>query len=155
MRKYGFTLIELLIVITILVTVLGLGIASFTTFNRRERLKQTALTLKSYLRFSQTKAISAQKPLSGCTTYQGMHISFTSTSYSMQHQCIPEGVVGSSESITLPVGVTFSPIPSAFTFLTRSNTDTIITDTAIRLTNGILSYSLVISPNGGVRVIGF
>ena len=151
MRKYGFTLIELLIVITILVTVLGLGIASFTTFNRRERLKQTALTLKSYLRFSQTKAISAQKPLSGCTTYQGMHISFTSTSYSMQHQCIPEGVVGSSESITLPVGVTFSPIPSAFTFLTRSNTDTIITDTAIRLTNGILSYSLVISPNGGVR----
>lgn len=155
MRKNGFTLIELLIGITILVTVLGLGIASFTMFNRRERLKQTALTLKSYLRFSQTKAISAQKPLSGCTTYTGMHISFTGNSYSMQHQCSPEGVVGSVESIVLPSGITFSPVPSDFTFLTRSNTDTIITDRTILLTSGTLSYTLVISPNGSVRVTGF
>ena len=58
----GFTLIELLIVILILVTIMGLGMASFSTFNRRERLKQTGLTFRSNLRFSQTKAISPQKP---------------------------------------------------------------------------------------------
>lgn len=155
MRKQGFTLIELLIVITILVLVLGLGVASFNTFNRRERLKQTALTLKSSLRFSQTKAISAQKPASGCTTYEGMHVTFSSNTYSMQHQCTPEGLVGTTETITLPTGVTFSPIPSAFTFLTRSNTDTITTDTSIILVSGTYSYSLMISPNGNIRVIGF
>ena len=155
MRKHGFTLIELLIVITILVTVLGLGVASFNTFNRRERLKQTALTLKSNLRFSQTKAMSAQKPTSGCTTYEGMHISFTSTTYAMQHQCQPEGLVGAVETVTLPNTITFSPVPSGFTFLMRSNTDTITTDTSIILISGLYSYRLVISPNGGIRVVGF
>lgn len=154
MRKHGFTLIELLIVISILVTLLGLGIASFNTFNRRERLKQTGLTLKSSLRFSQTKAISAQKPLSGCTTYVGMRISFTSSSYHIQHRCDPEGLVGTNESVTLPYGITFSPVPSSFTFLTRSNTD-ISADMTITLISGALSYSMVISPNGSVRANPF
>lgn len=154
MRKHGFTLIELLIVVTILVTLLGLGVGSFNTFNRRERLKQTALTLKSNLRFSQTKAMSTQKPSSGCTTYAGTRISFTGTSYSMQHRCDPEGLVGSIESVTLPNTIMFSPVPSAFTFLTRSNTD-ITADIQMTLISGTLSYTLVISPNGSIRANAF
>ena len=155
MMKHGFTLIELLVVISILVTILGLGVASFNSFNRRERIKQTALTLKSSLRFSQTKAISAQKPTSNCTTYVGMRVSFTASTYTMQHECNPEGVVGTAETITLPRGITFSPVPISFTFLTRSNTDNITTDTPITMTNGTLNYSLIISPNGSVRASGF
>jgi len=155
MTKHGFTLIELLVVVSILVTIMGLGVASFNGFNRRERIKQTALTLKSTLRFSQTKAISAQKPTSGCTTYVGMYISFTASTYSVQHECDPEGVVGNAETFTLPRGITFSPIPASFTFLTRSNTDGITTDTPITMTNGTLNYSLIISPNGSVRASGF
>ncbi|GEM_PF-745552 len=151
----GFTLIELLIVILILVTIMGLGMASFNSFNRRERLKQSGLTLRSNLRFSQTKAISAQKPASGCTTYVGMRISFTQTSYSAQHECDPEGLVGNAESTTLPSGITFLSVPADFTFLTRTNTASIATDVTITLTNQDQNYALTISPSGNIRDVGF
>ncbi len=153
--KKGFTLIELLIVILILVTIMGLGMASFNSFNRRERLKQTGLTLRSNLRFSQTKAISAQKPASNCTTYVGMRISFSETSYSSQHECDPEGLVGSVDVVTLPMGITFLPIPADFTFLTRTNTASIANDVTITLTNEDQNYSLTLSPSGNIRDLGF
>lgn len=155
MMKKGFTLIELLIVILILVTIMGLGMASFNSFNRRERLKQAGLTFRSNLRFSQTKAISAQKPTSNCTTYVGMRISFTQTSYSSQHECDPEGLTGPVELVTLPAGITFLPIPADFTFLTRTNTASIPTDVTITLTNVDQNYSLTISPSGNIRDLGF
>lgn len=163
MKRKGFTLVELLIVIAILLTVLSLGVASFNSFNRRETLKQAALTLKSNMRFSQAKAISAQKPASGCTTYLGMRMSFTSNTYSMQHECTPEGVIVTADCssgsirdcVILPAGVQISPVPSDFTFQTVTNTVNISADRSIVLTNGTLSYTLVVSPNGNIKDLGF
>ncbi len=154
-KDNGFTLIELLVVIAVLVTVVGLGLASFNGFNRRERLKQTALTMKSHLRFAQTKAISADKPASGCTTLVGMQVSFTVSSYSVGHQCSPEGAAGDTLTITFPSDVTFASIPSNFMFLTLTNRVNITSAVTITLTNGVQSYAIVVGPNGNVSDQGF
>lgn len=156
MMKKGFTLIELLIVISILVSLLGMGLASFNTFNRRERLKQAGLTLKSTLRFAQTKSISVDKPASGCTEFVGMQVRFTATSYTVQHLCSPEGLVGASETVSIAsFGLTFSPVPSTFTYLTHSTTVNLSADQNLDLTNGSQIYRLVVSPNGNISDSGF
>lgn len=153
--KNGYTLIELLIVIAILISLLGMGLASFNTFNRRERLKQAGLTLKSTLRFAQTKAISVDKPSAGCTQFSGMQVSFTASSYSVVHVCDPEGVVGSSETVTLTTGLTFSPVPSSFMFETHATTVNLSSNLNINLTNGSEIYTLVVTPIGNVSDEGF
>lgn len=154
MSKHGFTLVELLIVIAIFLTILGLGIASFNSFNRRERLKQTALNFKAFLRLSQTKAISAQKPSSDCTTYAGVRVSFSANTYSAQHSCTPEGVTGEIDSVTLPGDITFLPVPADFTFLTLTHTIDNDADETINLTNGTQTYGFILTPNGGIVDVG-
>jgi len=153
--KKGFTLVELLIAMSILVTLLGAGLASFNSFNRRERLKQTALTLKSTLRLAQTKAISVEKPTSGCTDFVGMRIRFTVNSYSMEHECSPEGIVGDADTITFSGGIVFSPVPSDFTFMTQTNTINIDSPASLTIINGSETYNLTVSPNGSVNDEGF
>jgi len=156
MIKKGFTLIELLIVISILVSLLGMGLASFNTFNRRERLKQAGQTLKSTLRFAQTKSISVDKPGSGCTEFVGMQVSFTQTSYSVQHLCAPEGLVGPVETVSIaPGGLTFSPVPSTFRYETHTTTVNLSADLNLILTNGVQTYTLIVSPTGNVSDGGF
>jgi len=130
-------------------------LASFNTFNRRERLKQAALTLKSTLRFAQTKAISVDKPASGCTSFVGMQMSFTVSSYSVGHVCSPEGAVGQVEAVTFTPGIVFSVVPSSFIFETHTTTVNLDSDLNITLTNGTQSYQLVVSPNGNVSDEGF
>lgn len=154
MMKQGFTLVELLIVVTILVTLLGVGLASFNTFNRRERLKQAALTLKSNLRFAQTKSISVEKPTSGCTEFVGMTVRFTASTYTVIHECTPEGDVGEAETVTL-AGMTFSPIPSEFTFISRSNSLSPSATQTLTLVNGRETYVLTVAANGSVSDGGF
>jgi len=154
-NSHGFTLVELLIVITIMASLLSLGLASFTSFNKRERLKQAALTLKATLRFAQTKSISSEKPASDCTQFVGLRVSFTSENYSTQHECSPEGLVGTVDTVTLPVGVTFDPIPSSFTYLTHSNSVNLDSDQSLILTNTTQNYALRVSPNGNISDEGF
>jgi prepilin-type N-terminal cleavage/methylation domain-containing protein len=154
MMKKGFTLVELLIVVTILVTLLGVGLASFNSFNRRERLKQAALTLKSNLRFAQTKSISVEKPTSGCTEFVGMTVRFTQNSYAVTHECSPEGDVGDADTVTL-VGMSFSPVPSDFTFVSRSNSLSPSETQTITLINGTETYVLTVAANGSVSEGGF
>lgn len=151
----GLTLIELLVVISILTSVFGLGLASFRGFNRRERLKQAGLTLKSNLRFAQTKAISAQKPSTDCTTFVGIEVSFSVSSYTITPQCSPEGLGEVEDTVTLPSDVTFSTVPASFTFLTRTTTVNVSGDQSLSLTNGSQSYIIVVSPSGSVSVQGF
>lgn len=152
---FGFTLIELLVVITLLATILGVGLASYSGFNQKEKLRQSALTLKSVLRLAHTKAMSAEKPSSGCTSFVGIEVTFTSTTYATGHECSPEGVVGILETYTLPSDVTLSPVPSGFTFQTGTNRLDITADQTLTLTNGSQSYVIVVSPNGNVNDEGF
>jgi prepilin-type N-terminal cleavage/methylation domain-containing protein len=160
----GFTLIELLVVLTITTVLFGLGISSFTSYNRREQLKQAALTLKSNLRLAQTKAISANKPNSTsscspsaypcCTTFIGERITFTSNSYSIRPECSPQGLVGSSQTISFATGISFSSTPASFTYLTRTNITNRSSNLTINITNGTETYRLIMAVNGSIDDLG-
>lgn len=153
----GFTLLELLVVVSILVLLFGVGIASFNTFNRRERLKQAALNFKSTLRFAQTRAISAEKPASCVTnnsTFVGIRIEFTSNSYTVKHVC-SDGNAGTDEATTLTKGVTFSSLPAPFTFAALTRLTNLVSDQTIQLTNGTENYSIQATANGEVNDLGF
>ena len=145
----GYTLFELIVSIAIITIVFGLAIAAYNTFNKRERLRQTGLNLKANLRFAQTKALSAEKPASGCTTFSGMRVSFTVNSYSIVHMCT-EGAVGTSIDTTLYSDITFSPTPTTFTFLPLTRSTSLQAGQTIVLTNGVASYTLVISGGGDI-----
>lgn len=151
---YGFTLIELIVVITILSTTLALGLASYNGFNQKEKLRQAALNFKSALRLAQTKSISAEKPNIGCTAFNGMRITFTSTTYTLRHHCDPEGYAGEFTTFTLPDSITFNPVPTNFTFLSRTNTTNLTVDRTFTFTNGSQNYIIVISPNGNINDLG-
>ncbi len=61
----GFTLIELLVAVTVMMLVVGSGIAAFITFNDKQTLRGAAKELQTYLRGAQIKAHSGDKP-PGC-----------------------------------------------------------------------------------------
>ena len=160
MKRTGFTLIELLVVISIILVTFSFGIASFNQFNRRERIRQAALNLKSTLRFAQSKALSAEKPDSAstcspsavpcCTTYYGVQVSFSATGYTVRHSCTPEGLVGPTTTVTFPTGITFVTIPSTFTYLTTNSLDQTL-DQTITLTNGVATYVIEVLRNGTIN----
>ena len=59
--KHGFTLIELLVVITLFGIVSTLITASYTTFERNQRIRNATQTLKNDLRLVQNKALAGDK----------------------------------------------------------------------------------------------
>lgn len=69
----GFTLIELLVSITIMMLMVGMGLASFITFNERQQLSGAAKELQTYLRSAQTRARNGDVP-AGCITLEGYNV---------------------------------------------------------------------------------
>ncbi len=154
---HGFTLLELLVVVSIMVLVFGISIASFNTFNKRERLQQAALNFKTALRYAQTRALSADKP-SNCDqsdTFVGMHVDFPNTgTYTVTHEC-SSGLVGTVESTLLPTGIVFTSLPTAFTLKVLSSMTTLAADQTIALTNTTDTYRVVVKANGEIDDLGF
>src|SRR3990167_2041470 len=60
-KSRGFTLIELLVVITLFAITSTLITASYTTFERNQRIRNAAQTLKNDLRLVQNKALAGDK----------------------------------------------------------------------------------------------
>ncbi|HYD34557.1 MAG TPA: prepilin-type N-terminal cleavage/methylation domain-containing protein [Vitreimonas sp.] len=58
----GFTLIEMLVVVTVMLLMVGGGIAAFTTFNDKQVLIGGSKELQSYIRSAQQKAQYGDKP---------------------------------------------------------------------------------------------
>lgn len=150
----GFTMFELIVVISVIILVFGIAIAGFNRFNKRERLRQAGLTLKANLRYAQTKAFSVDKPTSGCTTFTGMRVSFTATSYTINHTCT-EGVVGTGTTVTLQPGITLSPVPSTFTFIPLKGSISLLSGQTLTITNTTSTYMLTLSGNGDLSDNGF
>jgi prepilin-type N-terminal cleavage/methylation domain-containing protein len=147
----GFTLFELIITVGIILLIFSAALAGYNTFNRRERLKQAGLTLQANLRFAQTKAFSAEKPGGGCATFTGMQVSFTASSYTVDHACT-NGVYGTSQTVTLPPGITFAPVPTTFTFLALKEAVDLSSDKTLTLTNSSQTYTILVSTSGVVTV---
>ncbi|MEK7577029.1 MAG: prepilin-type N-terminal cleavage/methylation domain-containing protein [Patescibacteria group bacterium] len=151
----GFTLIELLIAITTLTLVLSISGASYSKFNRKMTLKQASLTLKTNLRSVQFHAINGSKPINiACTQLDGYSVSFTSSSYSYQASCTPVASDAPATTVTLPKGVTFSPIPSAILYKVLGAGIDRSSQLQLILVNSLASYILAINPNGEIIDLG-
>lgn len=58
----GFTLIELIVSVTIMILLVGGGIAAFITFNDKQQLQGSTKMLQTYMRTAQTKARVGDRP---------------------------------------------------------------------------------------------
>ena len=155
MRSHGFTLLEVLVAITTIVVVMAIASASYSRFNRKETLKQASLTLKSNLRSIQFRAINGQKPLSvSCTQLDGYTITFAASSYQYQASCTPAQAGAAIGTITLPRGVTFSPVPSAILYKVLGAGIDKSAVVVITMVIGTDSYILHINPNGEIVDLG-
>lgn len=91
----GFTLIELLIVISIMVLLVGGGIAAFVTFQRNQTILSIAKDAQQYLQTAQVKARVKETPTT-CTTaasrLQGYRVNFNSDyTWQINPLCGPDG----------------------------------------------------------------
>jgi len=119
-RKFkGFTLIELLVVITLFAITSTLITASYVTFERNQRIRNAAQTLKNDLRFAQNKALAGDKGVNsecpGISTLIGWYVEFDTTlltsSYSYTGAC--RATDGSetyfnTKTVNYPSGVTLN-----------------------------------------------
>jgi len=146
----GFTLVEVIVSVGIAISLIGAIIVNYNAHNDTQTLKQAALTLKNDLRLAQSKALAGEKPASDCTELVGYSITFSVGSYSLRAQCSPEGAIGPTTTVTLPSGVTFSPLPSSFTFRVLSRGTTLAGVTPITLMGFAKSYRLEVSTGGDI-----
>ena len=112
--------------------------------------------MKANLRLAQSRAQSGVKPTSGCTELTGYTVNFTQSSYSIQAQCTPEGLVGSITNVTLPTTTSFVPVPTTLIFgvLTRGlvNINNSVTITVSGFNH---NYDIVVEVNGTITDGGF
>jgi len=148
----GFTLIELLVVMVIVGILLGVGIAQYISFNRRQILEQTTQGLKNNLRLAQTKAMSGEKP-AGCGILDGYRVKFASNdpdNYTLVAVC--EGVeVGETKNFSLPSIVKFSPLPSPILFKVLSQGTDLDSDLIISLTAFGQTKTITVSKEGKIE----
>jgi prepilin-type N-terminal cleavage/methylation domain-containing protein len=113
-KSRGFSLIELLVVISIMMLVLGGGIATYMSFNEKQTVLEATNQLRSYLLQAQSKARNGV--MINCTLpLKGYRVSFTNIAtpltINVQELCddgTPQGVVGSITTHELPQGVSIS-----------------------------------------------
>lgn len=151
-RWRGFTLIELIITIAVSMLLVGGAVAGYNSFNDTQVLKQAGLSLKNNLQFASVKAQAVDKPVSDCTELIGYRVTFTSSSYSIAAQCT-EGALA-MQTIALPSGFTFSPVPADITFVVLTRRLLSDTQTDIIIVGRSGSYILELNPNGNIVDLG-
>lgn len=110
----GFTLIELLVVISLMGLAGSLVTTYYLTFERSQRLKSAALTLKSDIRYVQNNALSGNKGIAsagGCISTLGGWYLELSTSNPTSYRYAGDCLNGASEAdfnaktVNLPTGI--------------------------------------------------
>jgi len=115
--KRGFTLIEMLVVISIMLLMVGLGIANYIDFNDRQTVLTATDELKTHLRTAQTKALAGD--LGGCAQLEGYQASSVGSDpvvIKVTALC-NDGGTGTITSYDLPAGVSVSPFSIIFPVL--------------------------------------
>jgi prepilin-type N-terminal cleavage/methylation domain-containing protein len=131
--RKGFTLVEILVSVSVIGLLLGLGLAQYSRFNRRQIVEQAARNLIQSLRLAQNKALSGEKDCSsgvcgGNDDVCGNDatdpndneltrwcVSFNANGYQIFGDC--EGNYFRTKNYNLPEKVTFQPIPGDLCFL--------------------------------------
>lgn len=161
----GFTLIELIVVVVIIITLTGLGIAGYNSFNQRQTLRQAAEEVKSNLRDAQNRALSGEKD---CTICRGADLtcgtnddpvlnywlfSITgATTYTISGSC--GALAFGSKSFTLATGLSFSPATLNIYFKTLAHGITnqgTVTITITQASTGN-TINITITPSGEITI---
>lgn len=150
----GFSLIELLVVVTIILTLTGLGLAGYNNFNQRQILRQAAEGVKNSLRDAQNRALTGEKGsiCTGILDYWRFSINATTrTSYYITGRCA--GSDFGQKNFNLPpnltfraaVNIDFKPLAQG----TKSNAT--VTITIDQSTTGN-SINITVSPSGEIKL---
>ena len=157
MNKNGFTLLEIIIAISLVMLLTGGVVAGYTSFNDTQKIKQAALTFKSYLRSAQTKATAGVKPAL-CTTLDGYVVGITASSYRVDAMC--GGSIVSDEQTSHAVSlsgqtISSSPSMSSFVFRVLTHAVDIPGNTTFTFQSGTKGYQISVSPSGDISELGF
>lgn len=163
-RESGYSFIELIVVIGILMIVVGGSIASYASFQDKEKVKQAALTLKSNLRLAQSKAVSGEKPVlpnatpsADCKKLMGYVLQFSGTFYSIQAQCThsdgTQGNAGFETTIPVPSGVTVVPSAALIQFypLDQGVSDELV----VSISSHSHAYQITVTKSGKIDDNGY
>lgn len=148
--KRGFTIIELLVVVTIMLVMLGGGIAAFIKFNEKQKAISGGKLILEQLRSAQTLARIGEKP-TGCTKLEGYRVSSYveagTTKIKVSPVCLP--AISSADKITpLPDGVTLeSSFNISFRGLHGGTNDP---ETKIVVKNNTIIYELTVTKGGEI-----
>lgn len=104
-RSAGFTLIELLVSITIMLLLMGFGIAAYLTLNSRQELLTSSKQLQQFMRAAQKKARAGEKP-AGCDQLQGYQVSVSAAAgATVQLQAVCVSGTFTRDSFVFPASV--------------------------------------------------
>lgn len=147
-RQTGFTLLELLISITIMLLMVGIGIASFITFNERQQLTGGAKELQEFFRSAQTRARTGDIPV-GCGTFSGYNVQMAidSSSAQMYAICSTGNVLRSEKSLT---GSVTPQNAINMTFINLHGGVTNASTVVLGLPNGTLTYTFKVTEGGEI-----
>lgn len=108
----AFSLVELLVVVTIMTTLLSIGVAYYTGFSQNATLDGAAKQLRANLRLAQAFALNGEKIGATCTgTFNGYYVTFqkssTPHSYTLGQYCSTSGNTNRTppSPINLPSGI--------------------------------------------------
>jgi prepilin-type N-terminal cleavage/methylation domain-containing protein len=150
----GFTFIEILVAATIMALTIGTSVAGYSQFNKRQKVKQGALTFKNNLRYVQTRALSAQRPedYPSCDILNGYQVAWVSlTTYTFRAMCANGN--GPITTYSLPTNVEFVGSFS-FVFLSYQTSSSRVSGPAtvqIRQTGTVSpTYKVQVSSSGDI-----
>lgn len=122
--KHGFTLIEMIVVITIIMIISTIGIASFVDYGRTQEVNTATLEIASMLQLARSRTISQIRPPDSvvqCSgkTLDGYRVTFSdSRNYLLKAVCEGNEYNLPNESRTLSsnLSITSLSFPNSFTF---------------------------------------
>lgn len=147
-NRGGFTLLELLISVTIMMLLVGLGVASFITFNERQQLTGAAKELQEFFRSAQTRARTGDVPV-GCGTFSGYNVQMAidNPSVQMYAVCSTGNILRSEKTLT---GSARPTVGINMTFINLKGGVTNASSIVMRLPSGSLTYSFKVTEGGEI-----
>ncbi|MFZ5376730.1 MAG: pilus assembly FimT family protein [Patescibacteria group bacterium] len=150
----GFTLIELLVSVGIMLLMVGIGVASYMSFNNRQTVLETVRQLKTGFLLAQSKARAGEIP-SGCNgqlaSYQVVHNTLTCGEAQLCITPVCTGGNGPTQIVEFSTnGYSVDPTNLTLSFLVLDGGVTGSVNTDITVTYSGLSYSFQVDRGGSM-----
>ncbi len=152
--KRGFTLLEIIVATALILTFVALGLASFSSNNKRQRQVAAFSEFRQTLQLAKNNATSGKKPATCTATLLGWRVRLSANSYSVEAICensypLPIPTPYLTRTVNLPTGVTLSVNPPTVTeILFRA----LGQGTATNLSPAVITSNTVISVTDQIDV---